>query len=146
MLTSVRVSVGNQGISRDLKDQLIEVARRMRAEPTLAEQRLWHHLRELQLGGFKFRHQHIINRFIVDFYCPEVKLAIEVDGPVHKKQRLQDEECEAALRDLGYQVMRFSNEEVFMDLPTVLNRILSSCAEVFLANHQQSPFPFQGEG
>ena len=136
----------NRSFSRNLKDQLITVARRMGAEPTLAEKRLWHHLRELQLSGFKFRRQQIINRFIVDFYCPEARFVIEVDGGIHKKHYRLDAERDAFLRDFGYRIVRFTNQEIFIRLPKVLNRIQSLCAEARPVDDQQSPFPFQGEG
>ena len=118
----------------------------MRAEPTLAERKLWKKLRKLQLDGYRFRRQHIINRFIVDFYCPEVRLIIEVDGEIHKKQKLFDKERDTFLKDLGYRILHFRNNEVFMKTTEVLDSIRAACIEDSMANKPQSPFPFQGEG
>jgi len=67
-------------VPRELRDRLIEVAREMRSHPTEAELFLWKLLSGEKLGGFKFRRQHIIQTFIVDFYCPKAKLIVEVDG------------------------------------------------------------------
>ncbi|MQY72086.1 MAG: DUF559 domain-containing protein, partial [Dehalococcoidia bacterium] len=67
-----------------LWEKLKPLAREMRRAPTLAEEVLWQHLRNSQMGGFKFRRQHPIDRFIVDFYCFKIRLVIEVDGPVHQ--------------------------------------------------------------
>jgi hypothetical protein len=69
-----------------LWEKLKPVARQMRQEPTQAEDLLWQSLRNHQLLGFKFRRQHSIERFIVDFYCAEAKLVIEIDGPIHDYQ------------------------------------------------------------
>jgi len=63
--------------------KLRPLAQQMRLEPTLAEQRMWQYLRKRQLG-VKFRRQHVIDRFIVDFYAREARLIIEVDGPIHQ--------------------------------------------------------------
>ncbi len=66
--------------------KLIYHARESRRYPTPAEKKLWEHLRKKQLGGLKFRQQHIIDPYIVDFYCREKKLVIEVDGGTHLKK------------------------------------------------------------
>jgi len=130
------VSMTGAEISRELKDQLITVARQMRAEPTLAERKLWKHIRGLKLNGIKFRRQHIINRFIVDFYCPDAKLVVEVDGEIHKKQKSSDRERDAFLQELGYRVLRFTNQEVFMQLPEVLDRIQTTSLESSKKGHK----------
>jgi leucyl-tRNA synthetase len=104
-------------------DQLLESARRMRREPTLAESRLWRHLRLRQIRDRKFRRQHILMRLIVDFYCPSAKLVIEVDGPIHQSQVVQDSERDKILADLGFNVLRFANDQVENDLRNVLSQI-----------------------
>jgi very-short-patch-repair endonuclease len=65
---------------------LLQAARELRHPQTPAEQKLWSRLRNRQLNGFKFRRQHPIDRFIIDFYCDEAKLCIEVDGDSHAEQ------------------------------------------------------------
>ena len=62
---------------------LVKQARRHRADPTIGEALLWQQLRDRRLSGYKFRRQHPIDRFITDFCCPECKLIIEIDGPIH---------------------------------------------------------------
>ncbi len=80
----------------DLWEKLKPLARQMRTQPTPAEDILWQHLRNRQLLGYKFRRQHSIERFIVDFFCNQAGLVIEVDGPI---QQYQKQEEQAFLRD-----------------------------------------------
>ena len=110
----------NEKVQRELRELLIEQARQMRKEPTLAEALLWQRLRKRQLGGLRFRRQHIIRTFIVDFYCPEARLVVEIDGPVHREQVEYDEERDELLREFNYQVLRFQNEEVISDTDLVI--------------------------
>ena len=84
---------------------------------------LWEVLRERQLGGVKFRRQHVIERFVLDFYSTAHKLAIEVDGEIHDHQQEQDAARTAHLETRGIRVLRFRNEEVLRDLPSVLSSI-----------------------
>jgi very-short-patch-repair endonuclease len=109
--------------------ELQEAARQMRKQPTVAEHVLWGALRGNKLGA-RFRRQHPVGRFILDFWCPEAKLAVEVDGGVHdeNEQREQDALRTALLDQYGYQVVRFRNEEVLRDLPAVEARIRDEIA------------------
>jgi len=75
--------------------------------------------------GVKFRRQHPIGRFILDFYCPQYKLAIEVDGDSHIGNELHDELRTDALGAYGIDVLRFRNEEVITDIESVLLRIIN---------------------
>jgi very-short-patch-repair endonuclease len=84
----------------------------MRRHSTLAEARLWRRLRHRQIEGLKFRRQHIIAGWIVDFYCPLLRLAVEVDGPHHDGQKAQDERRTRILADHGVQVVRVSAQAV----------------------------------
>ncbi len=90
-----------------------------------AEQELWNYIRKDQLNGFRFRRQHPIAQFILDFYCHDSKLAIELDGSVHDSegQKQYDQERDKIIRELGIEVLRFKNDEVFMNLNSVLNKI-----------------------
>ena len=90
---------------------------------------LWQHLRNRRLHGLKFRRQHPIERVIVDFYCAEKQLMIEVDGGIHEKQREQDAAGDAFLQERGYRVVRFRNEEVLNDIEAVLERIVQITRE-----------------
>ena len=113
----------NTGISRQTRERLIQRAREMRKEPTYAESLLWQQLRKERLAGFKFRRQHIIQTFIVDFYCPAAKLVIEIDGAIHKTQVEYDQVREGDLRVMGYQILRFTNEEVINDISGTIEEI-----------------------
>jgi len=102
-------------------------AKELRKEMTSAEKILWEHLRNRQLGGFKFRRQHPIGSFVADFYCAECKLVIEIDGDIHLSQIEADAERTAIIESFGYRVIRFRNAEVTTDLQSVLNKILIAC-------------------
>jgi very-short-patch-repair endonuclease len=101
----------------------MQAAREHRQDPTAAEDRLWGVLRDQQLGGLKFRRQHPVGPFILDFYCSRKKLCIEVGGEVHDRQRELDEARTEALGTLNIQVIRFTNDEVLHELPDVLATI-----------------------
>jgi very-short-patch-repair endonuclease len=90
-----------------------------------AEDALWQ-LRRRQLGGFQFRRQHPIDRFIVDFYCSQARLIIEVDGPVHDKTVEADAGRQELLESLGYRILRFTNEQIKTDMGSALDRILDA--------------------
>ena len=99
--------------------------RLLRSQMTPAERRLWSRLRANAFLGFKFRRQHGIGPYIVDFYCPERSIVIEVDGDVHANegQRLKDQTRERALRSLGLQIFRYTNDEVLTNLEGVLENL-----------------------
>jgi very-short-patch-repair endonuclease len=96
----------------------------LRREMTPAEERLWNALKDRKLGGLKFRAQHPVGRFILDFYCPSQRLVIELDGGVHEKQLEYDQARTEFLNAYGYRVIRFPNEEVLTNLTSVLKQIL----------------------
>ena len=95
----------------ELWARLKPLAREKRAEPTEAEDRLWQALRRRGAGS-KFRRQHTIDRFSVDFYCAGARLVVEVDGPIHEFTRADDAIRQEHLKSLGLRVLRFKNEEV----------------------------------
>ena len=97
-------------------------AANLRSNMTFAEKFFWSRIKSEQIGA-KFRRQHIAGRYILDFYCPDLKLAIEVDGPVHEQQKAKDEVRDARLSEDGICVLRFQNHEIFTDLENVLVRI-----------------------
>ncbi|MBX3065165.1 MAG: endonuclease domain-containing protein [Anaerolineae bacterium] len=99
------------------------MVRQHRTEPTAAESKLWSYVRNRQLDNFRFRRQHPIERFIVDFYCREAKLIIEVDGEIHDYTANEDAIRQEFLELQGYQVSRFSNDEILTDLSAVIQRI-----------------------
>ena len=106
--------------SGELWKKLKPLAREHRQTPTEAEDKLWQSLRGRKLCGHKFRRQHSIERFIVDFYCSEAKLVIEVDGEIHLEQVDQDVARQEWLEAQGHRVIRFSNEQVLHSLGDIL--------------------------
>src|SRR5215207_2956180 len=102
-----------------------EAVRALRRRQTVAEARLWAALRGHQLDRFKFQRQYPVGRFVADFYCPEAKLVIEVDGGVHEsdEQRLRDRDRDDHFASLGLTVLRVTNDDVMSDLPSVLARV-----------------------
>lgn len=104
---------------------LRKAARALRGNMTDAEQILWRSLRGKQLGGFRFRRQHPVERFVLDFYCCDAKLAVELDGGQHNEPAGQahDEARTALLEKREIQVIRFWNNEVFSNLEGVLESI-----------------------
>ena len=102
-----------------------EYARELRHRTTEAEQKLWELLRSRRLKGKKFRRQHAIANYVVDFYCNECKLVIELHGNFHTETETKDYDASrtALLNELGLTVLRFWNEEVIKDPSKVLQRI-----------------------
>ena len=109
---------------------LIEKAKENRNNPTEAEAALWSQLRNKQLDGYKFRQQHLIGDFIVDFVCLSKKLVIEVDGGIHKETKEYDEERTKILADRGFEVLRFKNEEVLGDIDVILEQVSNNLAQL----------------
>jgi very-short-patch-repair endonuclease len=105
---------------------IVDLCREQRKSPTEAELVLWKHLRNRNLGGYKFRRQHPIGGYILDFYCAEAKIGIELDGAVHQdlEQIKYDLQRSTALSELGVEVIRFWNSEVTGNCDNVLNQIL----------------------
>lgn len=110
--------------------RLKQAARRMRREPTKAEEVLWRALRGRLLDGTKFRRQHPIDRFVVDFCCPESKLVVEIDGSIHESRNREDRFRQTVLEHLGYQVIRFRNDDVMTDLAGSLARLRTALREI----------------
>jgi very-short-patch-repair endonuclease len=86
---------------------------------TDAERLLWRHLRQRQMAGLKFRRQHPLGRFIVDFVCIEAALVIEVDGGQHGEREAEDAARTAWLNSQGYRVLRFWNNEILDNIDAV---------------------------
>jgi very-short-patch-repair endonuclease len=126
--------------------QLYARAAEMRRNPTPFEAIMWKHLSRSQLSGFKFRRQHVIVPFIVDFFCPAKGLAIEIDGMTHfhEKDRARDYQ----LSKMGVRTLHFTNQEVSGNIEGVLISIqhaLSKSAEPWDGQPHPNPSP-EGEG
>jgi len=119
-----------------------ELQKNRKQQTTEAEQILWEQLRTKKLS-FKFRRQHIVDEFIVDFICIEKRLIIEVDGKYHntKEQQEADELRTEILNTLGFKVIRFTNEEVIGDIDKVLKHISEE-----LKHRAESSLPLEGLG
>ena len=104
---------------------LLNKAAALRKNMTKAEQRLWEELRNRKLNGFRFRRQHPIGIFIVDFFCYEAMLSIEIDGSVHDTsfQSERDIERSKMLSELGIKELRFINKQIFNSLESVVEEI-----------------------
>ncbi len=113
---------------------LFQFAKQLRGRETEAEKLLWQRLNRKQINGLSFRRQHPILYFIADFYCHKLKLIIELDGTIHNipPQFRYDRERDEELKKYGLSMMRFTNEEVFDDIESVLEKI-------FGASHPLSP-------
>ncbi len=105
-----------------LAPKLKSRASALRRDSTLPERLLWSRLRADRLPGFKFRRQAVIDRFVVDFYCPAAKLIIEIDGVSHDGRRLADASRTDRLAALGYRVIRY-NDQVLEDADAVTEDI-----------------------
>ena len=110
--------VTNQKVTKEK----LQRAKELRREMTPAEKILWEELRANKLG-VHFRRQQVIQGFIVDFYCHQAGLVIEVDGDIHDLQKEEDERREKVLSALGLRVVRFRNDEVMRNLSAVVGKI-----------------------
>jgi len=99
-------------------------------------------LRRKQLGGFRFRRQHPLGHYIVDFFCPEARLIVEADGGQHTEDNAHDVTRTAWLEARGYRVLRFWNSDVLAQTEAVLSMIL----EALRARPPSLPSPSRGEG
>ncbi len=107
------------------RKHLEQYRKHLRNNATSAEAFLWKHLSKKQLEGRKFRRQHSIQNYIVDFFCPSEKLIIELDGEVHNNPKVQEKDRirDDFFKNLDYTVLRFENKMVFDSLPSVLDEI-----------------------
>jgi very-short-patch-repair endonuclease len=124
---------------RELWAKLKPLARQKRHVPTPAENQIWQHVRNRQINGAKFRRQHVIERFNVDFYCAEARLLVEVDGPIHEYIPEEDAVRQEFLEALGFLMLRFSNDMVFQQMDVVLAAIGAAVEERL--PHPPTPSP-----
>ncbi len=103
--------------------RLKQTARTLRKNMTLGEVILWQHIRRRQIKGYQFLRQKPIGKYVVDFFCKELMLAIEVDGESHEGRQREDEERQEKLKKLGVRFLRFQDSHVKQDLANILKRI-----------------------
>jgi very-short-patch-repair endonuclease len=108
-----------------MKRQYVNLARNLRSQEPPAERLLWNHLNAKQLDGLKFRRQHTIGNYIIDFVCPAKMLIIEIDGGHHNELITENADTQRtkALKALGYQVIRFWNNDVLQNIDGVVFKI-----------------------
>jgi very-short-patch-repair endonuclease len=122
-----------------LKARTVEVARGFRKQPTNSEAVLWWFLRAGKLEGIRFRRQQPIGPFVVDFYCPQFRLIVEVDGSIHDSQRERDAERQSLLEAFGYRVVRVPAPAIETDLPSVLTVLRSQIESIQRQSHPGNP-------
>jgi very-short-patch-repair endonuclease len=132
---------------KKLPENILTNARLLRGKQTDAENLLWMLLRDRRMVGFKFRRQHPVERYIIDFYCHEAKLAIELDGGGHNEavKKEYDQFRSTELENAGIHVVRFWNNEVLMDCVAVLECIYLLLQERSKTSLTPAPLP-EGEG
>ncbi len=127
--------------SKQERSEILQAfAKEMRQAPTDAEARMWHFLRNRRLGNWKFRRQHPVGQYIVDFICVEAGLVVELDGGQHNDLFAQQSDAErsAFLAERGLRVLRFWNNEVLQQTQAVLEKILLTLDE---STPQLAPHP-----
>jgi len=104
---------------------MTKLSRGLRKRATKSEEILWQALRRKQLGGLKFRRQHPVGASVLDFYCHELRLAVEIDGPIHTGQANKDRDRvrQEIIELHGIQFLRFTADEVETNLDAVLSTI-----------------------
>ncbi|GLZ84121.1 hypothetical protein Pres01_01720 [Metapseudomonas resinovorans] len=112
-----------------LDEEHLEFTRSLRRTSTDAEQRIWRRLRGRQLAGLKFRRQHPVGPYVLDFYCQEKRLAAELDGGQHYADPERDRLRDSWLAGQGIQVLRFSSREALVEIEAVLEKILLVASE-----------------
>ncbi len=109
----------------DTPKYVVDLAREQRDSLTQSEQLMWSRLSNRQLHGFRFRCQHPVYRYILDFYCHSAMLAIEIDGDIHKCRKEYDNYRDEFLSGIGVTTLRFSADEVMNTIEDVIERICS---------------------
>jgi len=139
---------GGRGSRFSRTKEMTARARYLRGNLTDAEQRLWRALRRDQLNGLSFRRQHPLGPYTVDFYCPHLRLVVEVDGGQHAEQRKQaDERRTQWLAEKGVTVVRYWNNEVLSNLQGVLSDLLEHAERLLQAEKTPTPaLPLSGGG
>ena len=105
--------------------QYTSLRRKLRQQPTRAEAALWFQLRDKKFLGYKFRRQHSIGRYVLDFFCAKLMLGIEVDGATHldPAKKEYDKIRQAWIEDRGVRIIRFTDSEILADTDATLNKL-----------------------
>lgn len=111
-------------VTLNLPNNPKSISRHLRKVATPAEVILWEEIRNRKLGGLKFRRQYPVLGFILDFYCAEKSLGIELDGSIHVSQEEYDKWREKVILEKGIHIVRFSNQEITEDIEDVRRKII----------------------
>ena len=120
-----RNSLKSDDMWKGASPQIFSNAKKLRENLTEAEEKLWLAVKNIQIEGYKFRRQHPLTIYIADFYCHALKLVIEIDGGYHleEEQRVLDKKRTNDIEFQGFKVMRFTNEEIMLKFPEVIDKI-----------------------
>ena len=132
----VRIRRGPPGQPRTVFPTVKQAARDLRSRSTTSEQILWQALRGGRWLGLKFRRQHPIDRFVLDFHCPPIRLAVEIDGDIHDACHVADEQRQTILESMGIRCVRLSASLVEEDLILALAKIEQAISTP-LARHRR---------
>ena len=127
--------------SANLTDQK-ERRKQLRNNSTPAEIKLWNELKGRKAGGLKFRRQQGIGPYILDFYCPDLRLCVELDGESHDMKNDYDNHRTLFLKSQGIRVIRFPNEHVMSHVVSVVTEILRVAEDIQCTNPTPHPSPF----
>ena len=105
--------------------ELLELSRKNRNNLTVAEEKIWVEVLSKRKTGCKFLRQKPINRFVLDFYCSELNLAIEIDGDSHNKKKNYDKSRDLFLKQMGIKTIRFTNDEVLNNIDKIREKIMN---------------------
>jgi very-short-patch-repair endonuclease len=125
-----------------MKRASTEPARRLRRNQTDAERLLWFRLRDRRLAGWKFKRQAPIDHFVVDFFCGDAKLIVELDGGQHDHNKARDADRTRVLESMGYLVLRFWSHDVMRNMDGVLEEILSTVSKHRSGPPHPTPLPY----
>ena len=114
-------------MTRKYSRELLLVSKQLRKSQTEVEEIVWKNLKSKKLNGLKFRRQVPYDTFVLDFLCPSKKVILEIDGKIHLKSKIRDQERDEYFLEKGYKILRVKNEEVLYDLDSVLQRIKKAC-------------------
>ena len=117
-------------IGQKITSEKYQRSKQLRLEMTPEEKILWEQLRRNNLNGLHFRRQQIIDGFIVDFYCHQAQLVIEVDGEIHDLQVESDQERDAILAARGLKILRIKNQEIRHNLQSALQKIINKTEDI----------------
>ena len=128
----MNIKIDRRNMFYGANSKTFEAARILRRNMTLPELILWKRLKNRKLFKTRFRRQHPIDIFIVDFYCHEYKLVIEIDGEIHYRNEVKEYDLgrSAEIKKFGINIIRFKNEEIISNIDDVIIRILNKIDEL----------------